>query len=30
MVDPAGIRTARGAGVFAVADSDGDAIYRAE
>lgn len=30
MVNPAGLRTARGAGVFAVADADGDAIYRAE
>jgi hypothetical protein len=30
MKDPAGIRTARGAGVFAVVDSEGGAIYRAE
>ena len=30
MVAPAGLRTARKAGVFAVADSDGDAIHRAE
>ena len=29
MKDPAGIRTAREAGVFAIADSEGDAIYRA-
>ncbi len=29
MIEPAGLRTARGAGVFAIADSDGDAIYRA-
>jgi DNA-binding beta-propeller fold protein YncE len=30
MMDPAGLRTARGAGVFAVVDSEGGAIYRAE
>jgi DNA-binding beta-propeller fold protein YncE len=30
MIDPAGLRTARGAGVFAVVDSEGGAIYRAE
>lgn len=30
LVDPAGLRTARGAGVFAVADSEGGAIFRAE
>lgn len=30
MIDPAGIRTAREAGVFAVVDSEGGAIYRAE
>jgi len=30
IVAPAGLRTARSAGVFAVVDSDGDAIYRAE
>jgi sugar lactone lactonase YvrE len=30
MQDPAGIRTARNAGVMAVVDTDGDAIYRAE
>lgn len=30
MKDPAGIRTAREAGVFAVVDSEGGAIYRAE
>ena len=30
MVDPAGLRTARGAGVFALVDSEGGAIYRAE
>ena len=30
LVDPAGLRTARGAGVFAVVDSEGGAIYRAE
>jgi len=29
MIEPAGLRTAREAGVFAIADSDGDAIYRA-
>jgi hypothetical protein len=29
MVDPAGLRTAREAGVFAIADSEGDAVYRA-
>ena len=28
--DPSGLRTARGAGVFAVADSEGDAIFAAE
>ncbi|HUJ60948.1 MAG TPA: hypothetical protein VLX92_20735, partial [Kofleriaceae bacterium] len=30
LVDPAGLRTARRAGVFAVVDSEGGAIYRAE
>lgn len=30
MIDPAGLRTARRAGVFAVVDSEGGAIYRAE
>ena len=30
IVDPAGLRTARGAGVFAVVDSEGSAIWRAE
>ena len=30
MIDPAGLRTAREAGVFAVVDSEGGAIYRAE
>lgn len=30
LVDPAGLRTARNAGVFAVVDSEGGAIYRAE
>lgn len=30
MIDPAGLRTARKAGVFAVVDSEGGAIYRAE
>ena len=30
MTDPAGLRTAREAGVFAVVDSEGGAIYRAE
>jgi DNA-binding beta-propeller fold protein YncE len=30
MIDPAGLRTARQAGVFAVVDSEGGAIYRAE
>lgn len=30
MLDPAGLRTARQAGVFAVVDSEGGAIYRAE
>jgi len=30
MEGPAGLKTARGAGIFAVADGDGDAIYRAE
>jgi DNA-binding beta-propeller fold protein YncE len=30
MIDPAGLRTARGAGVFAVVDSEGGAIFRAE
>jgi hypothetical protein len=30
LVDPAGIRTAREAGVFALVDSEGGAIYRAE
>jgi DNA-binding beta-propeller fold protein YncE len=30
MTDPAGLRTARQAGVFAVVDSEGGAIYRAE
>ena len=29
MIEPAGLRTAREAGVFAIADSDADAIYRA-
>jgi len=29
MIEPAGLRTAREAGVFAIADSEGDAIYRA-
>jgi hypothetical protein len=28
--DPAGLRTARNAAVFAVVDSEGGAIYRAE
>lgn len=30
MAGPAGLKTAREAGVFAVADADGDAIYRAQ
>lgn len=30
MIDPAGLRTARSAGVFAIVDSEGGAIYRAE
>jgi DNA-binding beta-propeller fold protein YncE len=30
LVDPAGLRTARQAGVFAVVDSEGGAIYRAQ
>jgi hypothetical protein len=30
MLDPAGLRTARKAGVFAIVDSEGSAIYRAE
>jgi sugar lactone lactonase YvrE len=30
LIDPAGLRTARQAGVFAVVDSEGGAIYRAE
>jgi sugar lactone lactonase YvrE len=30
LVDPSGLRTARGAGVFAVVDSEGGAIFRAE
>lgn len=30
ITDPAGLRTARGAGVFALVDSEGGAIYRAE
>jgi len=30
MIDPAGLRTARETGVFAVVDSEGGAIYRAE
>jgi len=30
LIDPAGLRTARKAGVFAVVDSEGSAIYRAE
>jgi len=30
IIDPAGLRTARGAAVFAVVDSEGGAIYRAE
>lgn len=30
LIDPAGIRTARKAGVFALVDSEGSAIYRAE
>src|SRR5206468_11338540 len=30
LIDPAGLRTARNAGVFAVVDSEGGAIYRAE
>lgn len=30
MIDPAGLRTARKAGVFAIVDSEGGAIYRAE
>ena len=30
MSDPAGLRTAREAGVFAIADTEGNAIYRAE
>jgi hypothetical protein len=30
LIDPAGLRTARHAGVFAVVDSEGGAIYRAE
>jgi hypothetical protein len=30
ITDPAGLRSARKAGVFAVVDSEGSAIYRAE
>ncbi len=30
MLDPAGLRTARKAGVFAIVDSEGGAIYRAD
>lgn len=30
LIDPSGLRTARNAGVFAVVDSEGGAIYRAE
>jgi len=30
MIAPAGLRTAREAGVFAVVDSDGSSIYRAQ
>ncbi|MCC7535967.1 MAG: hypothetical protein IT379_07130 [Deltaproteobacteria bacterium] len=30
MLDPAGLRVARSAGTFAIADSEGDAIFRAE
>jgi hypothetical protein len=30
MIAPAGLRTARDAGVFAVVDSDGSSIFRAE
>jgi len=30
MIDPSGLRTAREAAVFAVVDSEGGAIYRAE
>jgi hypothetical protein len=30
MIDPAGLRTARKAGMFALVDSEGGAIYRAE
>ena len=30
MMEPAGLRTAREAGVFAVSDTEGGAIYRAE
>ena len=30
LIDPSGLRTARGAAVFAVVDSEGGAIYRAE
>jgi hypothetical protein len=30
MIDPSGLRTARKAGVFAVVDSEGGALYRAE
>lgn len=30
ITDPAGLRTAKGAGVFAIVDSEGGAIYRAE
>ena len=30
MIDPAGLRTARKANVFAIVDSEGGAIYRAE
>jgi hypothetical protein len=30
MIAPAGLRTAREAGVFAIADTDGNAVYRAE
>jgi DNA-binding beta-propeller fold protein YncE len=30
MIDPAGLRTARKAGVFAIVDSEGGAIYRAD
>ena len=30
LIDPSGLRTAREAAVFAVVDSEGGAIYRAE